>query len=638
MYKRAWFRSLLLLLLVLAMASCALLQQYKQELWPSTLATPTTAVILTQGQIRDAITKLPIVAARLQAGTVTALSDVEGAFCIPSLGEEMITITAAGYETAQIRPRAGFPLVVDLIPDASTTFQIIYNYERQHEFGRQYELLHPDVQILFSREEFIRYMEQQRPYDLIDFSVGPVDMLASGVMLGKVYNDVAQVRVQATVRSNGRIMQRSWLGYAAKAGGLWRWFRGPLLWPTLTPVSTDTPTPTATPTQIPTSPPRSTNTPILTAVASPTPYEPISPGSQAVVISDVAGLHTGTGEEYAVILGMPRGTKVLALEWPRWVDGVPWYRVQVVGTSHTGWCKGSNLAALLAVTTPTIPPATPTARPVTPAVQIMPRIAFTSERDGDQEVYVMNADGSDLRNLTLNPAQDGNPSWSPTHDRLAFVSDRTGNSDIFLMNADGSGVVQITFSPADEIHPAWSPNGAFIAYVSNEDGDWEIFVMNATGGGAMQLTHNTAWDSYPSWSPDSQKMVFTSERDGNYELYLYDLTSYTETRLTDHPASDAFPAWSPTGQEIAFTSARDGALELYLLDLVAIPQRITRLTYTVPASAANRYPSWANDGNWLAFTSWRDGNAEIYIVRRDGWWLRNLTMHPAADEFPAWAD
>lgn len=636
MYKRILFRSLLLVLLVLAMAGCALLEQYTQGLRSS--ATPTTIVMLTQGQIRDAITKLPIVAAKLQAGTVTALSDVEGAFCIPSLGEGVITITAAGYETAQIRPRTGFPLVVDLIPDASTTFQIVYNYERQHEFGRQYELLHPDVQMLFSREEFIRYMEQQRPYDLVDFSVGPVDMLASGVMLGKVYNDVAQVRVQATVRSNGRIMQRSWLGYAAKAGGLWRWFRGPLLWPTPTPVSTDTPTPTVAPTQMPTLAPQPTNTPIPTSVASPTPYEPILPGSQAVVISDVAGLHTGTGEEYAVVLALPRGTRLLVLEWPRWVDGIPWYQVQVAGTTYSGWCKGSHLAPLLVVTTPTIPPATPTIQPVTTPLSIVPRIAFTSERDGNQEVYIMNADGTDVRNLTQHPAQDGSPSWSPTHDRLAFVSDRIGNSEIFLMNADGSGVTQITFSPADEIHPAWSPDGAFIAYVSNEDGDWEIFVMNAAGGGAVQLTHNTAWDSYPSWSPDGQRLVFTSDRDGNYELYLYDLASHSETRLTNHPASDAFPAWSPTGQEVAFVSARDGALELYLLDLVTIPQRITRLTYTVPASAANRYPSWSNDGIWLAFTTWRDGNAEIYIVRRDGWWLRNLTMHPATDEFPAWAD
>lgn len=626
MSRRALFRSLLVIVCVLAVAGCALLWQYKQVVWPPVRCTPTAAVTVTQGQIRDAITKMPIVAAKLQAGAVAALSDVEGAFCMPTLGEDLITITAPGYEPAQIRPRAGFPLLIDLVPDAVTTFQIIYNYERQHEFGRQYELLHPDVQVLFSREEYIRYMEQHRSYDLIDFSVGPVDMITSGTMLGKVYNNVAQVRIQATVRSNGRVMQRAWLGYAAKAGGLWRWFRGPLLWPTSTP--THTPIPAVQP----------TDTPAPTAVASPTPYEPIAPGRQAVVIASVAVLHTGTGEDYAVLLAMPRDTTVLVLEWPRWVEGVPWYHVQVVGTGHTGWCKGSYLAPLLVTATPTPPLATPTGHPVTPTSQTISRIAFTTDRDGNQEVYTMNANGTDLCNLTQHPAQDGSPSWSPSLDRLAFVSDRKGSSDIFIMNADGTDVAQLTFGAADEIHPAWSPNGAWIAYVSNEDGDWEIFLMNVTGGGVMQLTKNTAWDSYPFWSPDSQRMVFISDRDGNYELYLYDLISHTETRLTNDPASDAFAAWSPIDGKIAFTSARDGALELYLLDLTTVPQRITRLTYTVPASAANRYPSWSNDGVWLAFTSWRDGNAEIYLIRRDGWGMQNLTRHPATDEFPAWND
>jgi len=523
--------------------------------------------------------------------------------------------------------------VVDLVPDASTTFKLIYGYEKRHEFGPEYDLLHPDVQALFSRDEFIRYMEQNRPYDLVDFSVGAADMLTSGMVLGKVYTNVAQVRVQATVRVGGQLAQRVWLGYAAKADGLWRWFRGPLAWPTPFPTATSTPLPTAMPTPLPTatSTPLPTSTLLPIVIASPTPYAPIPPGSQAVVIVDAVNLHTGPGAHYPVAWSVIRGTVVLILDWPRWAEGWPWYQVQIVGQDRNGWCNGTYLALLVITETPTREPTTP----VPPAVQ---PIAFTSDRDGNQEIYVMNPDGTGLRNLTQHPAQDADATWAPMYDRLAFVSNRNGNNDIFLINADGSGLTQLTSSTADQIHPAWSPDGALIAYVSNEDGDWEIFVMSANGTGVIQLTHNDAWDSYPSWSPDSRKLVFTSERDGNYELYLYDLETQAETRLTDNPASDAFPAWSPVGEEIAFTSARDGQLELYLLDLTATPQRITRLTYTVAAGAANRYPAWSSDGYWLAFTSWRDGNAEIYVIGRDGWGLRNLTNHPAADESPAWAD
>lgn len=212
--------------MVLALAGCTWVEQTKGRLWPA--PTPTSPVTVTQGQVRDAITKLPISAAQLQAPSVAALSDVEGGFSVRSLADDLITISAPGYEPQQIRPRPGFPLMVDLVPDATTTFQIIYDLEKRHEFGREYDLLHPDVQALFSRDEFIRYMEQSRPYDIVDVSVGPTDMLPSGMVLGKVYADVAQVRVQASVRIGQETIRRGWLGYAAKANGLWRWFRGPL--------------------------------------------------------------------------------------------------------------------------------------------------------------------------------------------------------------------------------------------------------------------------------------------------------------------------------------------------------------------------------------------------------------------------
>jgi hypothetical protein len=214
--------------MALALAGCAWVEQTKQRLWPAAAPTATPPVTVTQGQVRDAITKLPVPAAQLRASSVMALSDVEGGFSVRSLADDLITVSAPGYEPLQIRPRPGFPLVLDLVPDAATTFQIIYDLEKNHEFGREYDLLHPDVQALFSRDAFIRYMEQNRPYDIVTVSVGPTDMLVSGMVLGKVYTDVAQVRVQASVRIGQETVRRGWLGYAAKADGLWRWFRGPL--------------------------------------------------------------------------------------------------------------------------------------------------------------------------------------------------------------------------------------------------------------------------------------------------------------------------------------------------------------------------------------------------------------------------
>ncbi len=634
---RRWGLILILTLLSGLATGCALRQQIEAWLNPPT---PTPVVTVTQGQVRDAITGQPISGVQLRSGTVTALSDVEGAFSVPSRSGELILVSAAGYEAAEIQPRPGFPLVVDLVPDAETTFAILFEYEKLHEYGRQYDLLHPDVQALFSRDEYISYMEQQRPYDVVVFTVGEAKVIASGNMMGRVYSNVQQVPVQATVRQQAELKQQAWVAYAVKADGLWRWLRGPLIWPTPSPTISPTPSATATalpsPTGTPTVPPAPTLTPLPaytpypTLAPSPTAYTPMAPGEQVVVVVSVAPLRLGPGEQYAISWGLARGTVVTVLEWPRWVDGLPWYRVQLSDVGRSGWCEGTYLAPLAATLTPT-----PT---LTTAPGTTSRVAFTSERDGNREIYVMQADGTGVQNLTCHPAQDSDPSWAPLRDRLAFASDRAGDNDIFVMNADGSGATQLAFAVGEQIHPAWSPNGAFIAYVSDEDGDWEIWLMSASGRGAVQLTENDAWDSYPAWNPDSRSLVYTSERDGNYELYQYDLATRSETRLTNHPASDAFPSWSPDGARIAFTSARDGQLDLYALDLTSVPGRVVRLTYSDSAQAANRYPSWSDDGLWLAFTSWRDGNAEIYVMHRDGWGLTNLTVHPATDESPVWVD
>jgi Tol biopolymer transport system component len=637
MAMRRWCVILILSMLTSGVGGCALRQQIEVWLMPPT---PTRTVTVTQGQIRDAVTGEPVSGVQLRTGTVTALSDVEGAFSVPSLSGQVISLTAPGYEGLEIQPRPGFPLAVDLVPDAERTFAILFEYEKRHEYGRQYDLLHPDVQALFTRDSYIRYMEQQRPYDIVAFTVGEAKLIASGNMMGRVYRGVQQVPVQATVREQGEVKRQAWVAYAAKADRLWRWLRGPLIWPTPSPIAsptasvtmTDLPPETATPTTRPpaTLTPLPTPTPSPTLGPSPTPYTPMAPGQAAVVIVSVAPLRAGPGEQYGVTWGMHRGTVLTMLEWPRWVEGVPWYRVQLSDSGLAGWCEGTYLAPLAATLTPlptwtTLPGATS-------------RIAFTSERDGDREVYVMAADGTGLRNLTGHPAQDSDPSWGPQRGRVVFASDRSGSNNIFVMNVDGSGLAQLTYAQSDQIHPAWSPNGAFIAYVSNEDGDWEICVMNASGAGAVQLTSNEAWDSYPAWSPDSRTVVYTSGRDGDYELYQYDLATRSEARLTSHPASDAFPSWSPDGSRIAFTSARDGQLDLYALDPTSDPPQVTRLTHSSSAQAANRYPSWSNDGHWLAFTSWRDGNAEVYVVHRDSWGLTRLTTHTATDESPAWND
>ena len=129
------------------------------------------------------------------------------------------------------------------------------------------------------------------------------------------------------------------------------------------------------------------------------------------------------------------------------------------------------------------------------------KIAFISERDGNKEIYVMNSDGSEQKNLTNNPAGDYSSSWSPDGKKIAFTSGRDGNGEIYVMNADGSEHKRLTNNRAFDMFPSWSPDGKKIAFQSKRDGNGEIYVMNSDGTEQKRLTNNPALDFLSSWLP-----------------------------------------------------------------------------------------------------------------------------------------
>ena len=132
------------------------------------------------------------------------------------------------------------------------------------------------------------------------------------------------------------------------------------------------------------------------------------------------------------------------------------------------------------------------------------RIAFLSERDGNREIYVMDADGSNQTRLTHNPAFDESPDWSSDGTKIAFLSERDGNGEIYVMDADGSNQTRLTHNPAFDAYPTWSPDGTKIAFDSARDGNQEIYVIDADGGGLKRLTKNPFRDSVPTWSPEAE--------------------------------------------------------------------------------------------------------------------------------------
>ena len=259
------------------------------------------------------------------------------------------------------------------------------------------------------------------------------------------------------------------------------------------------------------------------------------------------------------------------------------------------------------------------------------KVAFTSNRSGNNEIYLMNADGSNQINLTNHPANDGNPTLSFDGSKIAFISNRDGSFAIYVMNADGSNQTRLTNDPAGIGSPAFSPDGGKIAFTLFRDGSNEIYVMNADGSNITRLTYNPADDNFPTFSPDGSRLAFRSGRDGNNEIYVMNADGSNQTRLTNDPAFDSEPAFSPDGSKIAFRAGRDGNFEIYLMNADGSnPLRLTD-------NAANDIkPTFRPDGSRLAFVSERDGNQELYAMNPDGTNQTRLTTNTTSDFYPSW--
>ena len=248
------------------------------------------------------------------------------------------------------------------------------------------------------------------------------------------------------------------------------------------------------------------------------------------------------------------------------------------------------------------------------------RIAFYSDRDGNSEIYVMDADGSNQRRLTDTAADEGYPSWSPDGKTIAFDSDRDGNFEIYVMNADGTVPRRLTSSPARDVSASWSPDGKQIAFMSDRDGGFDVYVMNADGSNpARRTTTGTAW--FPVWSPDGTKLAFHVGRD----VHVTQPDGSQLTRLTTDPDNGMYPSWSADGSKIAFMSWRTGRTELFVMNADGTDQK--KLMTMERGDAID--PRWSPDGSKIAFVHLPEGMSgaarAIHTINADGTGVRKLS-------------
>jgi Tol biopolymer transport system component len=247
---------------------------------------------------------------------------------------------------------------------------------------------------------------------------------------------------------------------------------------------------------------------------------------------------------------------------------------------------------------------------------------------------VMNPDGTDPHRLDSFNGDD-QPVWSPDGRRIAFSSHRDGNFEIYVMSLDGTGQTRVTNDPAIDRDPAWSPDGQQIAFTRNDGVGADIYVVDITGGTASRLTSFPGLNEEPAWSPNGQTIAFTSVRFGLLrQIWVMDANGFNQRPLlAPHPGDDLEPEWSPDGQRLAFTSDRGASTDIYVVNADGTGPQIN-LTNN-PAGAGS--PAWSPDGQRIAFASNRSGNADIYAMNANGSGLPDdLTNSPPDEMLPSW--
>ena len=271
------------------------------------------------------------------------------------------------------------------------------------------------------------------------------------------------------------------------------------------------------------------------------------------------------------------------------------------------------------------------------------QIAFASSRSGAVEIWIMNIDGSGLKQITNIPEGACQPRWAPDGKRLVFISPCKNNkirnfgANLFIINADGTDLAPLPNAPGGDYDPSWSPDGTKIAFTSLRNGGVPgIYILNLSDNTVKSLVEDeTRAISQPAWSPDGSEIAYVNS---DNRIWVMDINGENRRSLIigewDYVTNE--PAWSPDGSVVIF-SRSDFSDTSGSTRLMALPYNQTgAIPVDVPNSQLVSDSSYSFDGYWLLFTSWYSGFHDIYIMRVNGVDRMPIEDDPAYDFDPAW--
>jgi WD40-like Beta Propeller Repeat len=271
------------------------------------------------------------------------------------------------------------------------------------------------------------------------------------------------------------------------------------------------------------------------------------------------------------------------------------------------------------------------------------KIVFETNRDGNEEIYTMNSDGTNRLDLTRNPADDTDPRWSSDGSRIVFASNRSGNYQIYTMNADGSGVSRVTHDSNDDRRPTWTADG-HILFQNGSFPNRAIFRIDADGNGLQQLTPVSSDNATVAAAPRGGRIAFSSTRgDGTQRLYTANADGNAAQLVLPSPlgpeTADVEADWSPRGNVLLFVRFTFGGpvnSDLYVVRADGSGPR--QLTNT--PDRLELQPAWSPDGTKITFFGFTgvgtpNPHAAVYTMNADGSGVTEISTPraPFGDDF-----
>ena len=254
-------------------------------------------------------------------------------------------------------------------------------------------------------------------------------------------------------------------------------------------------------------------------------------------------------------------------------------------------------------------------------------IYFVSDRSGHKEIWAMDYDGSNQRQLTHQASTSLSPRISPDGSRLAFSSLTKTGWDILMFSLDVNRLVSFPRFGGTNVSPSWSPDGTHLALSSSRGGNSEIYVCDASGANLRRITANKGPDVSPAWNRKTgAQIAFVSGSTGLPQVYTIEADGTNQQRMTDQGYAVS-PNWSPNGQFLTLAWIRKygpgepGSSDIYLMDIAS--KQWVQLTHD---GGRNDSPSWAPDGRHIVFQSMRSGKEEVWMMLADGTKLHQLTF------------